>query len=147
MTTAETANRPLAAALRENADFRKVWTGLSVSLVGSQVTTLALPLAAALTLGAGPLEMGLLAAASSAPFLCFSLLAGVWSDRVRRRPLLIATDLGQAALLGSVPLAAILGVLSLEQLYLVAFLTGTLQVFNEVAHYSYVPRWSDAIRS
>lgn len=137
MVGAET--RTPEARLRGHADFRKIWAGLTISLMGSQGTSLALPLAAVLTLGSGPLEMGLLAAASQAPFLCFSLLAGVWSDRVRRRPVLIATDLGQAALLGSIPLAAALGVLRLEQLYLVAFLTGTLQVFYEVAHYAYVP--------
>lgn len=121
------------------SDFRKIWLGWSVSLMGSQVTVLALPLAAALILGAGAFQMGLLAAASQAPFLTFSLLAGVYVDRVRRRALLIATDLGQATLLASIPLAAAFGILSLAQLYAVAFLTGTLVVFNEVAQYAYVP--------
>ncbi len=139
MTTVGAATHTPAVKRRGQADFHKVWAGLTVSLMGSQVTRLALPLAAALTLGAGPLEMGLLAAATQAPFLCFSLLAGVWSDRIRRRPVLIATDVGQAALLSSIPLTAALGVLRLEQLYTVAFLTGTLQVFYEIAHYSYVP--------
>jgi MFS family permease len=138
MIATDAVTTPLRSAAHWS-EFRKIWAGWSVSLMGSQVTTLALPLTAALTLGAGPFEMGLLAAASQAPFLLFSLLAGVWSDRVRRRPLLIATDLGQAALLATIPVAAAFGVLSLIQLYLVAFLTGTLVVFNEVAQYAYVP--------
>lgn len=122
-----------------NADFRKLWAAASVSLVGSQVTALALPLLAAITLGASAVQMGLLAATSKLPFLLFSLPAGIWVDRVRRRPVLIACDLGSALLLLSLPLAAVLGWLGLTQLFLVAFGLGALEVVGEIAHYAYVP--------
>ena len=122
-----------------DADFRKLWAALSVSLLGSQVTALALPLLAALTLGASPVQMGLLVAAGQLPFLLVSLPAGVWIDRVRRRPILIATDLGCALLLLSVPLAAALGRLHFAQLCLVAFGVGVLAALGEIAHYAYVP--------
>ena len=91
---------------RQNSDFRRLWTAASVSLFGTQVTELALPLTAVLSLQATPLQMGLLGAAGQSPFLLFSLLAGVWVDHIRKRRLLIWTDLLRAALLVSVPLAA-----------------------------------------
>ncbi|UQN08995.1 MFS transporter [Deinococcus sp. QL22] len=123
-----------------NPNFRNVWSALSVSLIGSQITSLAVPLLAALTLNATPLQMGYLAAAERFPSLLFSLFTGVWVDRIgRKRLLMIWMDVLRAVLLLSVPLAAILGVLTLPQLYVVAFLLGTLTVFFEVAHYAYVP--------
>ena len=100
---------------------------------------MALPLAAALTLGASPFQMGLLVAAGEAPFLFCSLPLGVLVDRVRRRPLVIAADLGRALLLALIPLAALLGQLRIELLCAVAFLTGVLSVLFDVAHYAYVP--------
>ena len=120
-------------------DFHKLWAALSVSLVGSEITALALPLMAALTLGASPLEMGMLAAAGQLPFFLCSLPAGVWVDRVPRRPVLIATDLGSALLLLSIPLAVPFGGPTFAQLCVVAFGVGTLTVVSEVAHYAYVP--------
>ena len=125
--------------LWRHADFLKLWAAQSVSLFGSEITTLALPLTAALALGATPVQMGLLVAAGQAPFLLCSLAAGVWVDRSPRRPLLIAADLGRALLLASIPAAALLGALRIEQLYAVAFLAGVLAVVFEVAHYAYVP--------
>ena len=141
MTAARTiaVDRARIGGLWRNADFMKLWAALSVSLVGTEVTALALPLIAALALGATPLEMGLLAAAGQAPFVLVSLPAGVWVDRVRRRPLLIATDVGAALLLLSVPAAAVFGRLHLAQLGLVAFGVGALAVVGEVAHYAYTP--------
>lgn len=137
MTAQETAPPQLAWT---NPNFRKVWSALSVSLIGSQITSLAVPLLAALTLNATPLQMGYLAAAERFPSLLFSLFTGVWVDRVgNKRLLMIWMDVLRAALLLSVPVAAILGVLTLPQLYVVAFLLGTLTVFFEVAHYAYVP--------
>src|SRR5919204_4284559 len=94
------------AGLWHHASFRNLWLGQTVSLFGSQITGLALPLTAALVLGASPSQMGLLFTLQAAPSLLVSLFAGVWVDRVRRRPVLIAADLGRALLLGSVPLAA-----------------------------------------
>ena len=113
--------------LRENRNFRRYWLGQSVSLFGDQITTLALPLAGVLVLHAGPAQMGYLTAAHLAPFLIFSLHAGAWVDRRgRRRQMMVATDLVQALLLASIPAAYALGQLTLAQLYLVSFGTGTL---------------------
>lgn len=83
--------------------------------------------------------MGLLAAAELAPKFLVGLLAGVWADRLRRRPLMIAADLGRAVVLASVPLAALLGVLRIEQLYVVALLAGVLTVLFDVAYQAYLP--------
>jgi MFS family permease len=119
--------------------FVKLWAASAISDVGSQVSALALPLIAALTLGATPWQMGLLSAAGSAPALLVGLFAGVWVDRLRRRPLLIATDLGRAAVLLTIPLASALGALRIEILYAVALSAGVLTVLFDVAHLSFVP--------
>ena len=125
--------------LWRHPDFVKLWTGQTISLVGSQVTFLALPLTAVLVLNATPAQMGFLTAAGALPSLLVGLFAGVWVDRRRRRPILIATDLGRAALLLLIPAAALLGVLRIEYLYAVAFLVGALGLFFEVAHHSFLP--------
>jgi MFS family permease len=125
--------------LWRHADFRRLWAAQSASLFGSEITALALPLMAVLLLDASPVQMGLLAAAGTAPFLLCSLPAGVWVDRRRRRPVLIAADIVRAVLLLSIPLMAWLGSLRIEQLYAVTFVVGVLGVFFEVAHYAYVP--------
>jgi MFS family permease len=124
---------------RLGADFVKLWSALSISLMGSAVTTLALPLIAARTLHASALQMGILAAAGQAPYLLFSLAAGAWVDRIRRRPLLIASDVASAVLLLSIPIAAIFGTPPYLLLCGVAFGVGTFTVITEVAHYAYVP--------
>src|SRR6266550_1432964 len=126
--------------LGRNRDFLKLWAGQSVSLFGSQVTRLALPLAAVLTLHAGAAQMGLLGAALLTPYLVFGLFAGVLVDRLRRRPILIAADVGRAALLAVIPVLAVTGRLRIEHLYAIGFLFGTLEVFFEVAYQSFVPR-------
>jgi MFS family permease len=119
--------------LRE-LQFRRYWIGQTVSLFGDQVTLIALPLTAVLILDAGPAQMGYLVAAELAPALLFSLHAGAWIDRRgRRRQAMIATDLGRAALIATIPLAYALDALTMEQLYVVAFLTGTLVVTFNVA--------------
>jgi MFS family permease len=135
----EPAPRPASRSLLRNRDFVKLWTGETISLLGTQITFLALPLAALLVLGVSPLELGLLGAAEFAPFLLFSLPAGAIVDRLRRRPILIAANLGRAVLLGLVPLFALTGMLRVELLYAVAFLTGTLAVFFDLAYLSYLP--------
>jgi MFS family permease len=123
----------------DNPDFLKFWIGQTISFFGSEVTALALPLTAVLVLGATPPEMGVLVATRNLPFLLVGLLAGVWVDRFRRRPILIASDLGNALLLGSIPVAALIGVLRIEQLYLVSFLTGIIMVISMVAYQSFIP--------
>jgi MFS family permease len=115
--------------IRENRDFRRYWTGQTISLFGDQITQLAVPLVGVLILHAGPAQMGYLTAANLAPYLLFSLHAGAWVDRRgRRRQVMIAADLGRALLLASVPVAYLLDALTLGQLYVVAFLTGTLSM-------------------
>jgi MFS family permease len=122
-----------------NPDFLKLWTGQTVSVVGSQVTSLAIPLAAALTLDASPAQMGLLGAVGTLPYLVLGLPAGAWVDRLRRRPILIVADLGRALLLSTIPLAAALDRLTIEHLYVVGLLVGSLSVFYEVAYQSFLP--------
>ena len=126
-------------------DFRCFWLGETVSLVGDQITLIALPLVGVLALHADAAEMGYLGAAALLPNLLFSLHAGAWLDRRgRRRQAMIATALGRAALLTTIPVAYALGVLTLAQLYVVSFLVGTLSVLFFVAYstlfVSLVPR-------
>lgn len=127
------------SSLWRHREFLKFWAGSAISDVGSQVTVLAVPLIAALTLDATPWQMGLLSAAGSAPILLVGLFAGVWVDRVRRRPVMIATDLGRAVLLLIIPLAAVTGALRIEILYAVLLLTGALTVLFDVANMSFLP--------
>jgi MFS family permease len=122
-----------------NRNFGLLWSGQTISEFGSRITREGLPLAANLVLQATPVQMGLLAAIGTLPVLLVSLFAGVWVDRLRRRPLLIVADLGRAVLLLSIPLAAMLGLLRIEQLYLVAALVGILTVIFEVANQSFLP--------
>ncbi|HEX5547701.1 MAG TPA: MFS transporter, partial [Ktedonobacterales bacterium] len=126
-------------SLWRHPDFLKLWAGQSVSLFGSLLTQFALPLLAALMLGAGAGQMALLAAAEVAPGLLLGFVAGVWVDRLRRRPLLIAADMGRALALASIPLAAVLGALRIEQLYVVAVLVSICTVFFDVAYPSFLP--------
>ena len=125
--------------LWRHREFVKLWTGQTISRFGSEISQLAIPLAAALVLHASPAQMGLLGAFEFAPFLLLSLFAGVWVDRVHRRPVLIVADVGRAIFPGSIPVAAILGVLRIEQLYGVGLLTGVLTVFFDVAYQAYLP--------
>lgn len=117
----------LPALLRANPNFRRYFVGQSVSLVGDQVTAIALPLTAVLALHASAGRMGALTTAYLVPNLLFSLHAGAWIDwRGGRRAAMIAADAGRALLIASIPLAYALGGLTWAQLYAVAFLTGTL---------------------
>jgi predicted MFS family arabinose efflux permease len=126
---------PIPPLLRRNRSFRNFWTGQTISLFGDEITLLALPLLAVLELNASAAEMGLLGAAAVAPNLLFSIYLGAWTDRRRRRKALMVTaDLVRALLLLTVPAAALLGVLSLVQLYVVAFAAGSLSVLFSVAY-------------
>lgn len=131
--------RPRREGVPRQPAFLKLWAGQAISSAGSQVTLLALPLTAVLELDASAGQMGLLRAAQTSPFLLFGLVAGVWVDRVRRRPLLIGADVGRMLLLGTIPLAAMLGVVSMPQLYVVGFLGGILTLVFTVAYRSVLP--------
>jgi MFS family permease len=131
--------------LLHGREFRRFWLGESVSLVGDQITLIALPLVGVLALHADAAEMGYLVAAALVPNLLFSLHAGAWLDRRgRRRQAMIATAFGRAALLATIPVAYWLGALTMGQLYIVSFLIGTLSVLFFVAYstlfVSLVPR-------
>jgi MFS family permease len=125
--------------LWRDANFMKLWAGQAISLFGSQITFLALPLTAVLVLDATPAQMGILMAIEALPSLLIGLFVGVWVDHYRRRPILIVADLGRAVLLGVVPVAAVLGLLRLEHLYVVCFLGSVLGLFFGVAHRSFLP--------
>jgi MFS family permease len=120
-------------------EFLKLWIGGSISAIGSQITMLAMPLIAVLTFGAGPGETGLLVAAGIAPHLVLGLPAGAWIDRLRRRPVRIVVDLAHVAVMGSVPLVAELGLLRIEYLYVVAFVSGTLAMVARLTTSALIP--------
>jgi MFS family permease len=121
--------------LRENPPFRRFWVAQTVSLVGDQITLIALPLVAVLALDASAAQMGYLFAAELAPNLLFSLHAGAWIDRRgRRRQLMIATDLVRAGLIGSIPLAYAFDGLTFPHLLVVGFLSGTMTVLFQVSY-------------
>jgi MFS family permease len=121
-----------------NRNFALLWTGQAISELGSHITDQGLPLVANLVLGATSAQMGLLVALGMLPVLLFGLLAGVWVDRLQRRPILIIADLARALLLLSIPVAALLHWLRIEQLYIVAALVGILTVFFDIANQSFL---------
>jgi MFS family permease len=126
-------------SLWRHADFLKLWTGQTVSRLGSVVTRTALPLVALLALGAGPREMAYLVISASVGVLLVGLVAGAWVDRLRRRPILVWTDVIRAALLFSIPIAYAIGELRIEQLYVVAFFESCLASLFNAAYPAYVP--------
>ncbi|MEV7021334.1 MFS transporter [Kitasatospora sp. NPDC093558] len=126
--------------LLADRDFRLLWAGESVSKLGSSVTSVALPLVAVVTLGAGPIASGLLTAAVWLPWLLVGLPAGVWVGRVSRRAVMIGCNVASAVLFASVPVAGWFGVLTLAQLLVVAFLAGVASVFFEAAYAAYLPQ-------
>ncbi|MDX8029605.1 MFS transporter [Lentzea sp. BCCO 10_0856] len=126
-------------ALWGHPDFRRLWVGDTISQFGANVGMTVIPLLAVGVLNATPFEMGLLAAASTIAFLLIGLPAGVWVDRMRRKPLMIAMDVARAALMLSVPAAWWLGLLDLPQLIIVSLAVGVCTVFFDVAYQSYLP--------
>jgi MFS family permease len=125
--------------MHARADFRRLWAGQTISELGSQVTLVALPLTAILVLHASAFSVALLTSFEYLPFLVFGVLAGVWVDRLRYRRVLIFADVVRAAVLGSIPVADAFGVLTLAQLYAVAFVAGSLTVFFSLAYHAYLP--------
>ncbi|TME84422.1 MAG: MFS transporter [Chloroflexi bacterium] len=133
----------LRGKLWSHPDFLKLWAGESVSVFGSQVTVLAVPTVAILILHAGPFQVGILSALEFLAFPTLGLVAGVYADRLRRRPIMIVCDIGRGLALGSIPVAFLLNLLTLEQLYFVALLTGIFTVFFDVSYQSYLPALVD----
>jgi len=128
-----------ADGLWQNADFLNLWGAETVSQFGAQITPVAIPLLAVLTLHASPFQMGLLAMASGLPVLLFGFIAGAWVDRLHRKPIMIATDIGRAIVLLAIPVAAVLDALSMPILIAVALLVGSQSVLFNAAYVSILP--------
>ena len=120
--------------LWRDRDFLRLWTSLTVTHFGGQITFLALPLTAALLLDASPFEMGVLSALETLPFPLFGLFAGVLVDRARKLPIIIWSDVGRGIALLAVPICAWLDVLSMNVLYISGFLIGTGSVIGWPAY-------------
>lgn len=125
--------------LWRNPDFLKFWGAQATSQFGSMVGGPALSFTAILVLQASPFELAMLSLAREAPAFVAAVFAGAWVDRLPRRPLLIATDLGRALVLASIPVAALAGTLHIGQLYAVALATSVLTLFFDVAYQAYLP--------
>jgi MFS family permease len=125
--------------LWRHPDFLKLWSAETVSRFGSEITGLALPLVAVIVLKASAFAVSALVVIEFLPFMLFAIPAGVWVDRLRRRPILVIADLGRAVLLGSIPLAYAFDALHIGQLYVVGFFVGICTVFFDVSYQSYLP--------
>ncbi|MCA9833819.1 MAG: MFS transporter [Thermomicrobiales bacterium] len=127
------------SGLWANTDFLHLWGAETVSQFGAQISTFAVPLIAAITLNASPLEMGVLSAAGPAPRLLIGFIAGAWADRLPRRPIMIATDLGRVLSSAIVPIAALSGWFSFNILLIAALLSGLQSVFFDAAWNAVLP--------
>lgn len=120
-------------------DFAKLWAGQTISELCSRITREGLPLTALLTLHASAAQMGILSSIGSASVLMFGLAAGIAVDRLKKRPVMILTDLARAALLALIPFAAHYHALSMTLLIAIAVAAGALTVLFDVAYQSYLP--------
>jgi predicted MFS family arabinose efflux permease len=129
----------MSGSLWRDRNFLTLWIGQTISEIGSRITREGLPLTAVLVLNAAPDQMGILAGLGGLAALVAGPMAGSTADRRRRKPILIATDLGRALLLGLVPLLAAYGVLTIWHLYTVVFFTGIFTIYFDVAYQAYLP--------
>lgn len=127
------------ASLWRNRDFLNLWSAETIAQIGHQLGLVAIPLIAALTLDASPLEMGVLAAAGQLPRLAVGFFAGAWVDRMRRRPVMIAMNLGRALTYAAIPASAMLDILSIPTLLAVALIAGVQAVFFDAAWSAFIP--------
>src|SRR5258708_10174252 len=125
--------------LWRHSDFLRLWSSLTITHFGGQITFLALPLTGALLLDATPLEMGVLTALEALPFALFGLFAGVLVDRVPKLPIIIWSDIARGLALLAMPLCAWLGALSMTVLYADGFLVGLGTVCVSPAHQGSIP--------
>ncbi|HEX6481887.1 MAG TPA: MFS transporter [Ktedonobacteraceae bacterium] len=123
---------------RLNSDFWKYWTGQTISNLGSSVTLFALPLLVYKITGSA-LNLGITTAAEFLPYLLFGLILGAWTDRVDRKRMMIAADVGRALIIASIPLLAVLGVLTVWWIYLVGFVQATLTICFEAGQFAAIP--------
>jgi MFS family permease len=133
------APAPKSRSAFRQPDFVKLWSAATISLLGTQVTFIAIPVIAVLILNATPFEVAIIGTLEFLPFLLFTLPAGVWVDRLPRRRILITGDLGRAVLLATIPVAYLLNVLTIWQIFVVAFVNGIFTVFFDIADQSYLP--------
>lgn len=129
----------ITGELWKHRDFMRLWSAQAISAFGARITREGLPLAAVMTLDATPAQLGLLAALSMGPGLVVGLLAGGFVDRRRRRTILIGSDLFRFAILMTVPVAAWLQILTIEQLFVVAGLVGAASVLFDLADNAFLP--------
>lgn len=127
------------ASLWHNTAFLKFWSGEALSLFGTQITTLALPLTAVIIFKASPLQVGLLRFLQLSPYLFFALVFGVWVDRTRRKPIMVVANTARMLLIGLVPLLAHFGRLSITGLLVIAAAVGIFSVLFDVSWMSFVP--------
>ena len=132
-----------AGALWRDADFLRLWGAQTISQFGSQISLIALPLVAIVALSASPLEVALLGSIQMLPFLLIALPAGVWVDRLPRKPILVVSDFGRAVGLASIPAAWAADALALWHLYAVGVTVGVFTVFFDIAYRSYLPSLVD----
>ena len=125
--------------LWRDPDFMKFWSAETLSLLGTQISFIAIPLLAVISLNATPFQMGVIYAAEFTPFLLVTLLVGVWVDKTRRLPLLIGANLGRAVVFGLIPLAVVLNMLNVATLGMLVFLAAGLTVVFDLAYQSYLP--------
>lgn len=130
---------PRRNLLLRSPDYLKLWVAATISLFGTQISLVAIPVIAVLILDVPAYQVALLGTVEFLPFLLFTLPAGAWVDRLPRRLILVVGDLGRAVALLSIPIAFELGGLTIWQLYLVGFINGTLTVFFDVADQSFLP--------
>jgi predicted MFS family arabinose efflux permease len=139
-THQDATDAPVKRHFLVNRAFGLLWSGQTVSALGSHITASGIPLIAILVLRASPAQVGLLIALSALPSLLFSLPIGVWVDRLPRRPLLLLADLARALLLLSLPIAALSGLLHMEQLYIVTVLLSTCSICFDTAYQAFLPQ-------
>jgi MFS family permease len=133
------ADEPLEPSLWRNPAFVRLWIARAISTLGSRMTATAIPLVAAITLEASPQQMAWLVIAGQLPDVLFGLVAGAWVDRGRRGSLLAGAEIGRAAALAMIPLAAALGVLTFPLLWMVAFTSGVLGLIFSIASVAILP--------
>jgi MFS family permease len=139
MVTRQSDTPARSGSLWRHRPFMLFWSGETVSLFGTQVTLLALPLTAVLLLGATTVQLSLVRFAETAPYLLFTLIFGAWVDRRRHRPVLIVANAARCLLIGAIPALVLLGALTLPALVAIAFCAGVFTVLFDVAWVAYVP--------
>jgi MFS family permease len=129
----------LPESLLKDREFLKLWSGETISVVGSQFSNIAVPFIAVDSLAASSFQVGILNALALLAFPLFGLFVGVYADRHRKRRTMIMADIGRMFFLGLIPLASIFFAIDMPLLYVVVFAVGTLQTFFDISYQAYLP--------